>query len=257
MLTLRYRDAILHADVPAYRAGAADPALLLDQMGDLTIDYAPFDHVELDADLVIVGLTPGRAQAANAIEAMATALRIGVPVEEALAIAKRSASFSGPMRANLLAMLDAIGVPGLYGRGSAVEFFELGSKVHFTSALRYPVYLNGRNYSGAPNPLRHPLLRSVIEHYLVEEAKLNTRALWVPLGGHAEAALLHLAERSQIDRTRILAGLPHPSGANTERIAYFLGRKPRETLSLMTNAAALDAARLRLDTQIAELNERR
>lgn len=35
----------------------------------------------------------------------------------------------------------------------------------------------------------------------------------------------------------------HPSGANAERIAYFLGRKSRSALSAKTNPDKLDRAR--------------
>ena len=34
--------------------------------------------------------------------------------------------------------------------------------------------------------------------------------------------------------------MPHPSGANAERIAYFLGRKSREALCAKTDPAKLD-----------------
>ena len=37
--------------------------------------------------------------------------------------------------------------------------------------------------------------------------------------------------------------MPHPSGANAERISYFLGRKPRERLSAKTDPHKLDGAR--------------
>jgi hypothetical protein len=183
---------------------------------------------------------------------MAAALRAGNSLEDALATAKRSASFSGPMRANLLALLDAIKAPALFGRARAAEFFDADTRVHFTSALRYPVYVDGQNYSGSPNPLRHPVLAAMIERYLAEEVARIKNAIWVPLGSHAQTVLLHLSNQGQLDRTRILAGLPHPSGANAERIAYFLGRKSRNMLSAKTNAAALDAARAHLQAQIEE-----
>ena len=53
----------------------------------------------------------------------------------------------------------------------------------------------------------------------------------------------NFAARGLIDGDRLLDGLPHPSGANAERIAYFLGRKPREQLSAKTNADSIDTAR--------------
>lgn len=250
-LPQRFRDAVLRADLRSYRSGISAPDLLLEVSDRITVDYAPFDHIEDKAELVLVGLTPGRVQAANAIEAMSRSLNAGASIDDALADAKRSASFSGPMRSNLLALLDAIRVPALFGRMSASEFFENGVRVHFTSALRYPVYVDGRNYSGSPNLLRHPLLTAMIERYLVEEAARVRNAIWVPLGVHAEAALLHLSHQGHLDRTRVLVGLPHPSGANAERIAYFLGRKSREALSSKTNSYALDNSRARLEAQVA------
>ncbi len=246
-----YFSTVRNLDLRAYRAGVEHPGLIRARYGDLTVEYAPFDHVEEGAELVIVGLTPGRQQAANALEALASELKMGTSAKLALERAKRTASFSGPMRANLIAMLDEIGVPALYGRASAAEFFsDRQSRVHFTSALRYPVYLEGKNYSGTPDPLSQPILKVMIETHLAEEAKRLRAAIWVPLGQHAEAALLHLASSGGLPRANILVGLPHPSGANAERIAYFLGRKDRASLSAKTNAARLDEAKRRLLEQV-------
>ena len=205
---------------------------------------------------MLVGLTPGRTQAANALEALQAQLNAGRDLDRALAAAKSTASFSGSMRSSLIAMLDQVGVPQKFGRASAATFFEPGSPlVHFTSMLRYPVYLpGGANYSGAPAPLSHPVLRKMVETHLAEEARALPRAIWVPLGGHAEAGLKHLADAGLLDPARVLTGLPHPSGANAERIAYFLGRKPRANLSAKTNADRIDAARERLQRQVAILS---
>lgn len=247
----KYLNVVKQIDLPAYRAGAVASDLLISISGDLTVDYAPFDHIERGAELVIVGLTPGRQQAANALETLASELTKGTPEKLALERAKRTASFSGPMRTNLLAMLDAIGVPALYGRERSEEFFsDAKSRVHFTSALRYPTYLGGKNYSGTPDPLKHPMLRKMIDTYLAEEALALPDAMWVPLGQHAEAALLHLARDGRLARANILAGLPHPSGANAERIAYFLGRKEASALSAKTNAEKIDQAKGTLIRQV-------
>lgn len=93
---------------------------------------------------MFVGLTPGRTQAANALEALQAQLKAGRSLEGALAAAKSTASFSGSMRSSLIAMLDLVGVPQKFSRASAAAFFEAGSPlVHFTSTRRYPVYLTG------------------------------------------------------------------------------------------------------------------
>lgn len=57
--------------------------------------YAPFDHVNRAARIAIVGMTPGRFQAANALRAAQEALRAGQSVEIAAEKAKVFASFSG------------------------------------------------------------------------------------------------------------------------------------------------------------------
>lgn len=250
----KYLDAVSQIDISAYRAGRGPETLIMERAGDITVEYAPFDHIQRGAELVIVGLTPGRTQAANALASLSGDLQAGTGIEAALANAKRTASFSGAMRGNLLAMLDAVGVPGVFGRTSASEFFAEGDGlVHFTSALRYPVYVDGQNYSGSPEPMGHPVLRRMIDTHLAEEAAALPRAIWIPLGRHAEAALLHLSGAGRLDRSKVLAGLPHPSGANAERIAYFLGRKARGQLSAKTNAERIDEAKERLVTQVSTL----
>jgi hypothetical protein len=252
-----YLNAVAALDISSYRGGSRSEALVIARADAITVEYAPFDHIEQSAELAIVGLTPGRTQAANALESLSISLKKGTAIDVALSDAKRTASFSGPMRSNLLAMLDAVGVPAAYNRSEAAEFFAAGSKlVHFTSALRYPVYINGENYSGSPAPMSQPILRSMIETHLAEEVTALPNAIWIPLGGHAEAALLHLANMGRLDRSRVLAGLPHPSGANAERIAYFLGRKARDSLSPKTNAEKLDRLKRELTVQITRLHSR-
>ena len=51
------------------------------------------------------------------------------------------------------------------------------------------------------------------------------------------------AGKSRLDRNRVRAGVPHPSGTNAERIAFFLGRKPRQALSPNVQPERLIAAR--------------
>ncbi len=72
--------------------------LTLARHGSLEITYAPFEHVVETARVVIVGITPGKQQARNALlEARRRALA-GAPDAEVLAAAKAHGSFSGAMR---------------------------------------------------------------------------------------------------------------------------------------------------------------
>jgi len=233
-----------------------DGDLCIANDGPLHVEYAPFDHIEKNAKIAIVGLTPGRNQARNARNALREAWSSGRPMTEAMALAKRSASFSGAMRSNLLAILDHIGLPNAFGMQKSEEFFSLnGAGVHFTSALRYPVFLNENNYSGSPHLITTPILREMIDIYLAEEASTLSEALWIPVGKHAAAALFYLADAGKLDRARIISGLPHPSGANSERIAYFLEKKSREKLSNRTNPDIIDDARKLLKAQVKSLSK--
>lgn len=229
-----------HIDAKTAESFADQPQFRLATDGDLSVCYAPFDHIETRARLVVVGITPGMTQAKNAYAAIHAALTHGTSLEAALADAKVHASFSGPMRANLVAMLDAVGIARHLSVDSTAELFRPGSRdVHFTSALRYPVFIARKNYGGSPAMLRHPLLRKMIDTHLAEEARAVSDALWLPLGPRVEEALVHLAGRGTLDRRNIISGLPHPSGANAERIAVFLGRKDPARVFRQTNPGPL------------------
>ena len=220
------------------------PELLIERAGNLACHYAPFDHINANAKVVLLGLTPGAQQARNAITALRGALKAGFSDADALRQTKETASFSGPMRSNLVAMLDHLGVQRTLGIGSCAELFTTRTDlVHFTSALRYPVFANGQNYSGSPSLLATPFLCSITERWLAEEVAELADAWWIPLGKEAAAALSAMAQHGRIHPDRILDGMPHPSGANAERIAYFLGNKKREVLSAKTSADRIDIAR--------------
>lgn len=231
------------------------PELEIARAGAIRVIYAPFDHIALRAKLVVVGITPGETQALNAIRAAQEALETDTATSEVLRAAKLTASFSGGvMRSNLVAMLDLIGVGELLGLRSCHDLFTPGGElVHLTSALRYPVFVNGENYNGTPDMLRTPILRTLIERHLAEEARLLPKALWLPLGPKPMQALRHLASLGLLDPARILEGLPHPSGANAERVSIFLGRKAMAQASSQTNGPALLASRDRLLSQIDRL----
>jgi hypothetical protein len=246
--------------ISTYRKGNSSDEIVMRQLkiaqqGTLEVFYAPFDHIAQNASMVIVGITPGRTQAINALSAASDALKAGKTHADVLRLAKLTGSFSGSMRANLVSMLDHVGVAAFLGMGSCVDLFNsVRERVHFTSALRYPVLVGGSNYNGSPDMLRTPLLKSFVDSCLTEEAEQLRSAIWLPLGPQPQRALEHLCQRGVLHKKHILDGLPHPSGANAERIAYFVGRKQRSALSSKTNPLVLDAALKRLRLQVAGLD---
>lgn len=239
----RFRSVIL--DSP--RVDPNDDCLLIERHGRLACHYAPFDHINQGAKVVLMGITPGAQQAGNALAALRAALLSGTSDSEALQLAKQTASFSGSMRSNLVAMLDRIGLPKVLGIDTCARLFDTRADLaHFTSALRYPVFVDGKDYSGSPSILATPTLRDLSLRWLRAEVDQLRNAFWVPLGKEPAAVLAACVARGELDADRVLAGLPHPSGANSERIAYFLGNKERHELSVKTNPALIDSVRARL-----------
>jgi hypothetical protein len=244
-----------YADV--IRAGAApdDARLQLIARGSLTVQYAPFEDVNPKARLVLVGITPGRVQAANALAEARRQLEMGASAHDAMRKAKQVGSFSGPMRTNLVALLDHIGLPKWLGVPSCAHLFDSHTDLLQTaSVLQFPVFVDGQNYNGSPDILTTALLRSQLLLYFAPLGKQLPEAVFVPLGPVPTKAMQWLIKEGLFRPEQVLSGLPHPSGANAERIAYFLGRKQASNLSAKTNASVLDAARTALMAKVTRLS---
>jgi hypothetical protein len=254
----RYEHHILSCDERAFHSPFEDDELIIDNAEAsgraLRLVYAPFEHVNVRARIAIVGLTPGARQASDALLALRAALLAGAGRERALAMAKSHASFSGPMRSNLVRMLDAVGVAAWLGVGSTAELWgDSNHLVQFTSTIPYPLAIDGANWSGQPDVLGNGAIRGWFKRYGTTQFAQLRDAIIVPLGPAVTRAMLHLASAGVVDPARVLVGLPHPSGANAERIACFLGTKPAELASARTDAAALLRARESLARQVASI----
>jgi len=134
--------------------------------------------------------------------------------------------------AQLIAMLDHSGLQEHLGLDTCADLFlPRGELAHFTSAFYYPVFVNGTNYSGTSDILRTRLLRYCVDTMPAEEARQLPGAVWIPMEPQPAKASRHLVVQGLIDPMKILDGRPHLSGANAERVAFFLGRKARAALS--------------------------
>lgn len=230
------------------------PALQLAASGSLNAYYAPFDTVNHEARVVLVGITPGRTQASNALAEARKQLANGLSHADALSQAKRVGAFSGAMRTNLTALLDHIGLQRWLGLHSCDELF--GKAAHLlqsASVLPFPVFANGDNYNGTPDPISTPMLRQLMLDHFVPMAKALPGAVFVPLGPVPTRVLQWLVSQNHLSGSQLLLGLPHPSGANAERIHYFLGKKEAANLSTKTDPVKLDAARIQLQRDVALL----
>ncbi len=217
--------------------------------------YAPFEHLNPEARLVIVGITPGKTQMLNALREARRQLDAGADPMRALVAAKRTGAFSGPMRPNLVAMLDRVGLPQRLGLRSAEELFGVASNMLQTaSVLQNPVFLtDGSNYNGTPSMTRTDVLKEQMMRGFAKSASALKHAYFLPLGPKVSEAMTFLVAQRLLDGSKVLHGMPHPSPASMERINYFLGKKPREQLSKKTNPDLLDAARESLSRQVAAI----
>ena len=216
------------------KADLLRPAFRLYQDARLEIYYAPFDYLNPSAKVVLVGVTPGWTQMEIAYRQAREGLHAGLAFHTILDRIDEHASFAGSMRRNLVTMLDALALPEHLGIPSSASLFSTHRPLlHTTSALRYPVFVNGRNYTGhTPKPLSMPALLYFIEHLLAEELQQASEAIIIPLGQSVSTIIEYLAGTGSLDRHRCLVGFPHPSGANGHRVREFNERREGLTRGL-------------------------
>jgi hypothetical protein len=235
-----YSPVLMDESAPSVR----DRRLLIDSDGNIAIYYVPFEYINPQARIVLVGITPGPTQMVNGNMEARRALLSGKSTEEAMESAKKVAAFSGePMRGNLIRQMNHWGFHKWLGIDGCGELFGTQSNlVQTTSLLRYPVFVGGKDYRGSPDMTRNPLLKKHLFEYFVEEVNSMPDALFVSLGPKVQQVLDRLVEYDVLDSRRIIKGLLHPSGNNTYRINYLVGQ--RETpVPHMTNRVPYDQGR--------------
>lgn len=203
------------------------PELLLHSDKKIDVYFAPLDHVAASAKVLLVGLSPSRAQMHTALTVVTEHLRAGEGPEESLAAVDITAGYAATTRANLVSMTDGIGLHSALGLESCATLFGRGSGLlSATHAIAHAVFVRtpgrpGRNYAGTPPLDRHPLLSAFATQVLAANARLAPDALVVPLGNAATVA----TRLAGLDPRRVVAGFPHPSGANGHRLADFTSRQ--------------------------------
>ena len=188
---------------------------------DLEVRYIPFDPLPApDARVVLVGITPGKTQLRRAVATARTALSRGLDDDEVIRRAKSAAAFGGQMRANLIWMLDSIGLPDALGIASTETFFAADAHLAVTtSAVCHAVLVHGKDWDGRrPHILRHSLTRMFVEQVLAQEFRWSPTALVIPLGPIPALAVERCVQTGAVHPAQVLTGFLHPSGANNGRI---------------------------------------
>jgi len=231
----RFRQAIaslpLKGEGEKYeRAELISQRFLLFSDSGLDVYYVPFHHLNTSACVVLMGLTPGWTQMEEAFRAAKQGIAKGLEGEPLFHHIETTGSFSGPMRKNLVSMLDEIGLNRRLRIASCLDLFGARSELaHLTSAVSAPIFRNGKNYRGyGPPLLQVRRLKEWIIENLAVELRAVPEAVIVPLGRVADEVIQFLYKQKPplISLDRCLTGFPHPSGANGHRKRDFdQGRK--------------------------------
>lgn len=208
-----------------------DDAFWPETKGEFGQFYAPFDWINDSADIVLIGITPGKRQAKSSLKALLSALMAGKSAEEAARMAKQAASFEGDMRDIAAQLMNRFHLHKLFRLVDVAELFGAAShRAHYTSLLRYPVLhwktkvkkdktttTGWFDYSGGDSAFTTDmLLRSIAEDFEPEIASFKDAWL-VPFGPVPALALEKMADRGLVDPDRILPGVNHPSGTQWNR----------------------------------------
>ena len=197
---------------------------LINAENNIKIYYAPFDYLNSDAKIMIVGITPGLQQMLQSFEV----INEGKSLKEV----KDLSSFKGSMRTTLVKYLDDLCVNNTLKIKSCESLFDKDSKyLHTTSLVKYPVFDKGKNYSGV-NILKKKILLDFIEKNFLKELKTLKKSIIVPLGNTVSSTIEYLNSKYNLKLTCFLEGFPHPSGANARKNIQFKKNKNKMKLAL-------------------------
>lgn len=190
------------------------------------LQYIPFEHINRDARLVVVGITPGMNQLRLAYEAAKVGLNADWGIEKTLKYIKQQGAFGGSaMRPNLLKMLRHFDFEHLLEIGDVTSLW--GSNSHLlqtTSVVPHAAFKAGKMFAGSfGEVMRSRLLRECFEESFVPTlAELSPDAMYVGLGPCPLDALKWCADRGLIKRSQLLGAFCHPSGSGGSMTRYFL-----------------------------------
>ena len=174
-----------------------------------------FDYVNPEAEVVIVGITPGNSQTKGSREGLTPK---GI---------KQKYAFKG-LTNNIAKMLDYIGVNTFLGINSCKSLWkEDFDRVEMTSLLKNATYkVTGSKkemFKDADMITKSEDLRKEFEEGFVKDCEqYNNARLFVACGQGVYDELMKLKERGVI--TAPVVAIAHPSGNNGVRVLYYMGQ---------------------------------
>ena len=173
-----------------------------------------FKYVNPNAEVVIVGITPGNSQQKGS--------RKGMSPREI----KQKYAFAGSLRQNMVRMLDYIGVNSLLKIDSCASLWEQDfDRVELTSLLKDATYIVGKSgktmFKDTEMIAKSDKLTEAFENGFVKDCQqYKTAKLFVACGQGVYDELMKLKERSVI--TAPVVAIAHPSGNNIIRVKYYM-----------------------------------
>lgn len=190
------------------------------------LQYIPFEHVNRDARIVVVGITPGMNQLRLAYESAKVGLNANWGTEKTLKYIKQQGAFGGSaMRPNLLKMLRHFDFGRLLGIDDVTSLWGSNSQLlHTTSVVPHAAFRAGKMFAGSfDEVMRSRLLRECFEEsFLPTVAELSPDAMYVGLGPCPLDALKWCADHGLIKRSQLLGAFCHPSSSGGSMVPYFL-----------------------------------
>lgn len=216
------------------QGGVGEPEFSLGTDGKYSLQYIPFEHVNADAKLVIVGITPGNNQLDLAYQTAQKLLKAGRPDDEILTEVKKVGAFGGPaMKPNLLKILRHFHFERLLGIDDVATLWEGNANLlHSTSTVPHAAFKSGDMFAGSfEDVLASPLLRGCFLDCFVPSAReMNKNALFVGLGPCPSAALEWCVQEGVLDRAQVLGSFCHPARTGGSTVKYYLRQVARDDL---------------------------
>jgi hypothetical protein len=223
-------------------AGIRTQEFVLGRDKNLELQYIPFEHVNLEARLVIVGITPGNTQISSAYQKAQDLLKAGRPESEILVEVIKTGAFAGGtrtnrggMRANLVKMLHHFQFDRLLGISDAATLWaENAHLLHSTSVVPHAAFKSGKMFAGGFDKVKKSklLFECFMDCFVPSAQEMPTETLFVGLGKCPQAALEWCIESGILQRRQVLGAFCHPSGQGGSAVSYYLRKVTRGELKL-------------------------
>jgi len=214
--------------------GVESREFILGQEKSYALKYIPFEYVNRDARLVIVGITPGNTQLSLAYGKAQELLLANRPENEILVEIKKTGAFGGSsMKPNLLKILRHFHFNQLLGIEDVASLWDSNADLlHSTSVVPHAAFKGGKMFAGSfDEVIKSTLLKDCFLNCFVESIKeIKPKALFVGLGPCPLVALEWCVQEGVLQSQQVLGAFCHPSSSGGSTTRYYLREVAREDL---------------------------